>query len=195
MSGSKLQGWRDANQSVRAGPNSIILVFVLHPMSNLFFRVLSTPDPFFSLLCLPFLLTPKKKTFSSESRRQQYVLCIYAENSPFCCLTNLCFTYVRNVEKRSKKKNFHNLLNGGLFFTSLPLSLFPIHFIFSTHSIQLSENGGHICVRIYLYFIIFSIKIRNEKEKRRRKTTVREESDKRRTNTIKVEQWKWKSCT
>lgn len=117
---------------------------------------IGTPELFF-----PFI-SPRKcvhhNIFFFWKRRQQYVLCIYAENSPFCCLTNLCFTYVRNTEK--KKKIFSTIYSTADFFSVFCLS-FPfisfsllIPFIFC-----LLRSPQDICVRIYFYFIIFSIKV------------------------------------
>ena len=80
-------------------------------------------------------LTPKNCVCHNifHPKGKQYVLCIYAENSPFCCLTNLCFTYVLgNIEKKEEKKHFFRRRT--FFFSVLSLSLF--HFFLSTHSIQ-----------------------------------------------------------
>lgn len=114
---------------------------------------IGTPDEYFSL----HLSHPENVfsiTFSSKKRRQQYVLCVYAENSPFCCLTNLCFTYVRYTEKKQrkkKKKHFPQyLLDVGLFFFLCFVSL-SIHFSFFWVPWRIS-----VC--IYFHFIIFSIK-------------------------------------
>lgn len=192
MGAPVLQGWR-APCLCRRVLNSIILRLCLQ-CAELAFTVLLAPlMPFFSA-SLPS--HPEKEnisfsiTFSSESRRQQYVLCIYAENSPFCCLTNLCFTYVRNAEERGgeeegKKHFFHNLLDVGLFSSSAFVSLsHSFHFLHSFHSAFGKREGISVFVYIFILFF-FSIKIRNEKEKRRKKKhkTARGESDKRHTNT------------
>lgn len=92
-------------------------------------------------------------------RRQQYVLCIYSENSPFCCLANLCFTYVRNTEEKQEKNIFPQSTRRRTFFFSGFVSLsHSFLFLHSFHSFLASceRPPKNMYVYIFVFYYFFN---------------------------------------